>query len=330
MVVDQFSDPVLAHLARRVADRPKLAAALQDFDVDPAEAETLPDHAFAWAEKRAFPLHSREHAMMSRTYREGVANVPEHVDTAIKQACAVYGIDDALYTRPKTAAAPSPASDYLLPDIRRLHVTNAEQVKVAEERLRTEGRSLSVAHRALASANLVKKAANYGVRLRPEIDTMKMAGLTTTDRRMLVDWLEARYEAAPAEHKDGYRKLAGAASQLPEELRDREMQIKLAEAIQELDEASGLDRHWGRRLIDPLLTVFNTTKVAGPGVTLAGRFVPMDRVASYPSDFYSDILGPDIVREASDGAGQFDPYKLAAVLGTLPVDMQRVLSQQMR
>jgi hypothetical protein len=328
MVVDQFSDPVLAHLARRVADRPKLAAALQDFDVDPAEAALLPDDAFAWAEKRAFPLHSREHAMMSRAYREDLPGVPDHVDAAIKQACAVYGVDDALYARPKVAAAPLPASDYLLPDIRRLRVTNASQVKTAEEQLRYEGDKLTVEHRALACANLARKAASFNVRLRD--DTLKMAGLVATDRRTLLDWLEARCEAAPAEHKDGYRKLAGAASRLPEELRDREAQVKLAEALQQLDEAAGLDRHWNRRLPDPLLTVFNTTKIAGPGVTLAGRFVPMDRIAAYDSNFYSDVLGPDIVREASDGAGQFDPYKLAAVLGTLPVDMQRALSQQMR
>ena len=173
----------------------------------------------------------------------------------------------------------------------------------------------------------MRKAANYGVSLRPE--TLKMAGVAVTDRQTLVDWLEARDEAAPAEHKDGYRKLAGAASRLPTELRDREVQVKLAEAIQELDESAGLDRHWGRRLLDPVLTVFNT-KTAGPGVTLAGRHIPMARLAAYPSSFYSDVLGPDIVREASDGAGQFDPYKLAAVLGTLPVDMQRVLSAQMR
>lgn len=328
MVVDQFSDPVLANLARRVVDRPKLAAALQDFDVDPMEADKLPDGAFAWPEKRAFPLHGREHAMMSRAYREGLPGVPEYVDAAIKNACAVYQVDDALYARPKVAAVAPPSSDYLLPDIRRLSVTNADQVKTAEEKLRTEGSRLSVTHRALASANLVRKAASFGVRLRAE--TLKTAGLTVTDRHVLIDWLNARYEAAPLEHKEAYRKLAGAAIRLPEELRDRDAQIKLAEALQELDEAAGLDRHWGRRLLDPLMTVFNTTKVAGPGVTLAGRFVPMDRVAAYPSDFYSDILGPDIVREASDGGGQFDPYKLAAVLGTLPVDMQRVLSAQMR
>jgi hypothetical protein len=40
-VVDQFSDPVMAHLVRRVSDRPKLAAAIQDFDVDRDEQDAL-------------------------------------------------------------------------------------------------------------------------------------------------------------------------------------------------------------------------------------------------------------------------------------------------
>jgi hypothetical protein len=327
MFVDQFSDPVMAHLVRRVADRPKLAAAIQDFDVDPAERETLPNTAFAWPEKRAFPIHNRDHAMMSRVYRENLPDVPEYVDRALKEACEVYQIDDALYARPKIAAAPPPADEYLLPDIQRLRVVDADGVKLAEERLRVEGSRLSIPHRALASRRLVEKAAFHGVRLRPEIH--KMAGMVVTARQPLVDWLEARREAAPVEHKSGFEKLAHAAKRLPEELRDRDQQVKLAEAIGELDELAGLDRHYGKRLPDPLMTVFNTQKVAGPGVTLAGRFVPMDRVAAYPSSFYSDVLGPDIIREASDSAGQLDPYKLAAVLGTLPVDMQRMLSAQM-
>ena len=64
-------------------------------------------------------------------------------------------------------------------------------------------------------------------------------------------------------------------------------------------------------------------------MNLAGRFVPMDRVASYPSTFYADVLGPDIVREASDGTGAMDHERLAAVLSTLPVDMQRLLASHM-
>jgi hypothetical protein len=327
-VVDQFSDPVMAHLVRRVSDRPKLAAAIQDFDVDREERDTLPASAFAWSEKRAFPVHSREHTMLSRVYREGIPNVPAHVDRALKEACEVYGIDESLFARAKVAAAPEPADAFLLPDIRRMRVTEAAHVKTAEEKLRTEGRKLSVEHRALASRRLVEKAAFYGVTVRDEI--RKMAGMTVTDRQPLVDWIEARREAAPIEHKDGYQKLANAVKRMPAELRDRAQQIKLAEAIGELDELAGLDRFYDRKLPDPLMTVFNSSKVAGQGVTLAGRFHPMDRVASYPSTFYSDILGPDIVREASDTSGQMDPQRLAQVLETLPVDMQRMLSAQMR
>lgn len=327
-VVDQFSDPVMAHLVRRVADRPKLASALGEVDVDAAERERLPDSAFAWPEKRAFPIHSREHAMLSRVYREHLPDVPEYVDRTLKEACEVYQIDDSLYARPKIAAAPPSEDEYLLPDIRRLRVVDAEGVKTAAERLRNEGQKLSIPHRALASRRLVEKAAFHGVALRPEIH--KMAGMVATARQPLVDWLEARREAAPVMHKDGYQKLANAAKRLPEELRDRAQQVKLAEAIGELDELAGLDRYYDRKLPDPLMTVFNTTKVAGSGVTLAGRFVPMTSVASYPSTFYSDVLGPDIVREASDGSGAMDHQRLAAVLETLPVDMQRLLSAQMR
>lgn len=327
-VVDQFSDPVMAHLVRRVSDRPKLAAAIQDIDVNREERDALPATAFAWSEKRAFPVHTREHAMLSRVYREGVQSVPAHVDRALKEACEVYGIDDALYARPKIAAAPEPADNYLLPDIRRLRVTEAGHVKEAEEKLRTEGQKLSIPHRALASRRLVEKAAFFGVGVRDEI--RKMAGMTVTERQPLVDWLEARREAAPVEHKDGYQKLANAAKKLPPEMRDRAQQIKLAEAIGEMDVLAGLDRYYDRKLPDPLMTVFNSNKVAGQGVTLAGRFLPIDRVASYPSTFYSDILGPDIVREASDGTGHMDHQRLAQVLETLPVDMQRMLSAQMR
>lgn len=326
--MDQFSDPVMAHLVRRVAGRPKLAAAIQDIDVDTAERDTLPDHAFAWPEKRAFPVHTREHAMLSRAYREDLPDVPPHVDRALKEACDVYGVDEGLYAREKVAAAPAPADDFLLPDIRRLRVTEAGHVKEAAERLRVEGRRLSIPHRALASVRLVEKAAFFGVGVRPEIH--KMAGMVVTERQALIDWLEARREAAPTPYKASYDKLAAEARRLPAELRDRAQQVKLAEAIQEIDELSGLDRHYDRRLPDPLMTVFNTEKVAGPGVTLAGRFVPMDRVASYPSTFYSDVLGPDIVREAADGTGGMDPVRLAAVLETLPVDMQRLLSSHMR
>lgn len=328
MVVDQSTDSVMAHLARRVADRPKLAQALGHVDVDVDEISRLPDTAFAWPEKRAYPIHSPGHALMSCAYREGADGVPSHVDATLKEALDVYGVDASVLARPKVAAAPASDDDFLLPAIRRLRVTAPGHVKAAEAKLLEEGGRLDLPMLALASARLVHKAAFYGVPLRPE--TRKMAGMTVTDTRVLRDWIEARQEAAPPDHKDGFRKLAASVSRLPSELRDRAVQVKLAGALHELDEMAGLDRHYGRRLPDPMSTVFNTDKVAGQGVTLAGRFLPLERLASFDPSFYSDVLGPDIVREASDGSGGLDVQRLAQVIETLPVDMQRCLSAQIR
>lgn len=326
MVIDQFHDPVLGMLTKIASDRPRLASAMMSFDIDPSELDSLPDDAFAWPEKRAYPVHSREHATLSRAYRDGMGGkVPAHVDTTIKEALEVYGVDEALFARTKVAAV-SPlddASNYLLPDIRRLRVMEAGHVKVAADRLIQQGDRLSPGHRVLAGARLVEKAAFFGVRISDEV--RKMAGLVATSTPVLADWLDARSQAASAEFRDGYAKLAAEVRRMPDELRDCGIQARLASALEELDELSGLDRQWGRRLPDPHASVFNTTKVAGPGVTLAGRFIPMERMAAYPTSFYADALGPDIVREATDLGGRLDVEKLAAVLSTLPVDMQRVL-----
>jgi len=326
-VIDQFHDPVMATLTKIAAERPGVARAVMNYDVNPGEADELPDDAFAWPEKRAYPIHSREHAVMSQAYRLGSGrSVPAHVDRTLKEALDVYGVNPDEFARSKTAAetvSRDDSSAYLLPDIKRLRVTSAAQVKIAETRLAEEGQRLSPGHRMMAGFRLVEKAAFLGVEVSPE--TRKMAGLVATSTSALADWLDARQGAAPEPYRDAFGKLAHEVRRMPEELRDQGTQVKLASAIEQLDQIAGLDVHWGRRLPDPLATVFNTTKVAGPGITLAGKFIPMERMASYPTSFYSDALGPDIVREATDATGHLDVEKLAAVLGTLPVDMQRVL-----
>lgn len=326
--VDQFRDPALAVLVNLVAGRPKVAAAVADFDIQPGEAEALPDSAFAWAEKRAFPVHSREHTILSRVYRENVSNVPKYVDEALKEACDMYGIPEDLFAREKTAAVEDNLDDYLLPSMKRLPVRSAEQVKTAEAKLLAGFQKLALEHRAEACKRLIDKAVQYGVTLDPFMH--KLAGFTITSTAQLTRWIEARTEAAPQGYKEAFQKLADAVKELPPEIHDRAQQIKIAETIGELDKRAGLVRYYDRKLPDALQTVFNTDKIAGHGVDLNGRFVPMARLASYPATFYGDILGDDLVREASDGRGGIDPQKLAAILQTLPRDMKNILSTQMR
>lgn len=327
-MVDQYRDPTLALLIQLVAGRPKLAAAVGDVDIQPDELDTLPTSAFAWPEKRAFPLHTKDHAMLSRVYRENSTNVPAHVDAALKEACDLYGVDDSLFTRVKQAAPVDNPENYLLPDRKLIPVRNAEEVKLAEEKVIAGYTKLSVETRALACTRLVEKAAHFGVTLKPM--THKLAGFTVTSTQILKDWLGARTEAAPAQFKEAFQKLADAVGALPAEIRDRATQIKLAEVIDALDKKAGLVRHYDRKLPDPMLSVFNTEKVAGQGVNLGSKFVSMTRLASYPASFFGDVIGDDLVREASDGKGGMDPYKLAAILETLPLDMKNVLAQQMR
>lgn len=328
-IIDQFHDPSFAVLVHLVADRPKVASLVGDADIDDAELATLPDSAFAWPEKRAFPVHSKEHTILSRVYRENMPAVPVYVDEALKEACDIYGIGEDIFARQKQAAVEDNLDDYLLPDLKRLPVRSAEGVKVAEEKLLAGYTKLSVEHRAMACKRLMDKAAAFGVPLHPQMH--KLAGFTVTTTDDLYRWIEARSEAAKApEHKVAYQKLAHEVRRLPAELRDRPTQLKLADIIDELDKKAGLSRYYDRKLPDPLQTVFNTDKLAGSGVDLNGKFVPTTRLASYPSSFYADVLGEDLVREASDGRGGVDPYKLATILETLPRDMKGELARHMR
>lgn len=327
-VVDQFHDPSFALFINLTKNRPQIVERVKEADVQEEELATLPDNAFAWPEKRAFPVHTAEHAVFSRVYRENVLNVPPYVDQTLKEACEVYGVDEALFARPKLAMAPDDPEDYLLPEMKRLPCRNAEQVKLAEEKLLAGYTKLSVESRALACRRLIEKAAAFEVKLNPLM--RKLAGFTISSTKIMRDWIEARREAAPEMYKSAYQKLADGLKGLPPEIRDREQLVKVAEVLCELDKKAGLQKHYDRKLPDPLLTVFNTDKLAGAGVNLGSKFVSMERLASFPATFYGDILGPDIVREASDNQGGIDPQKLAMILDTLPRDMKMMLAANMR
>jgi hypothetical protein len=327
-LVDQYRDPTLALLVHLVAEHPRVVELVKEAEILPEEADALPDSAFAWPEKRAFPIHSREHAVLSRVYRTNLADVPPHVDDALKEACDVYGVPDGVFEREKRAATPDDPEDYLLPDDKRLPVRTAAEVRRAEKALLDGYQKLAFEHRAEACKRLVDKAAIHGVALDPLMH--KLAGFTVSSTQTVKDWLGARREAAPPTYKEAFQKLADALAGQPAEVRDRAALVRLAEVIGELDKKAGLVRHYDRRLPDPLQTVFNTNKVAGHGVELGGRFVPMQRLAEYPASFYGDVLGDDVVREAADGRGGLDPHKLAMILETLPRDMKLLLSRQMR
>ena len=170
-------------------------------------------------------------------------------------------------------------------------------------------------------------AVEHEVKLPAQI--LKFAGVTMCDTKRLRDWLGARAEATTdPQIKAGYEELYEKVGRLQPVIGDREELIKVACAIQELDEAAGLGKFYDRLLLDPLSTVFNTEKVADEMIELAGRQVPLEQLLQVEPEVYRDVFGPDLADEFIDG-DMIDPEQLKVILPTVPFDLQRTLAVQM-
>jgi hypothetical protein len=329
MLIDQTRDLSCIQLYKLVKDRPDVESYIKEASFSEEEFSALPDSAFAWPEKRAFPIHSKEHAIISRVYRSKCAGVPDYVDVMLKQACEMYDVPESIFAEASVKVASVSEDDYLLPEQRKIRVKTAEDARKAQSTLLKTAARMSPVLKAKCATRLLEKAAKLGVTLDEKIHAM--AGHTTSKTATLIDWVNARAAAAlEAPHKQAYEKLAENLRTQPAELRDRDGLVKVAEAIHELDKTAGLTKHYGKRLLDPMDTVFNTTtKIAARTVDLNGRRVTVDKLAAYSSEFYGDILGDDLVREASHN-GSLDFDKLATIIDTLPRDLKDILARQMR
>jgi hypothetical protein len=324
---DQFHDPAYATLYHLLQENPQAADFVKHAELNEDQIGTLPASAFAWPDKRLFPINTAENTVLSQLYREKCAAVPVEVDEALNKALEIYGVKP-LVTRTKVAATPPPISDdeYLLPSVHRLRVKTAEDVKVAEKLLLEQYPKLSITDRAEGFINLVKRARDLNVSLEPE--THRMAGMTVCSTKIAMDFIEARRCATKEPlFQRAYEKLAGAFAR--NEIRDRDELIAACDTLAKLDKMAGLEKHYDRDLPDPIRTVFNTTeKIAEDNVDLAGRLVSMQKLATLPSSFWGDVMGPEMLKEITDKRGEVDVTKLGQVLPTLPLDLKLILKHQ--
>ena len=326
-IIDQFSDPGFKLLSQRICQFPEADEFIKTAELNDNENEKRASTSFAWKERRLFPIDDAGQAALSRLYMEKQAGIPKEAYDICNKALELYGIEMPL--QEKTAAEVVDFGDYLLPEMKRFRVKTAEDVRLASDAILRNQRKMDTNTKALASVNLTKKAVDLGERL--PTDILKFAGATMCDTGVLHDWLEARSTATlDPQVMFGYQKLAEEVHALPQLCSDRDELIKVAAVIQELDHAVGLDAHYGRKFLDPLLTVFNTEKVADELMTLAGRQVPMDQMLSIDPEIYKDVFGDDLAAEFVDEVtGQIDPENLQIILPTVPLDLQQALAAQM-
>jgi len=316
-IADQYHDTAYGILYQRLKDFPELAGVVKTAELEAGGDQLLPSTAFAWPDERRYPIHTREHAALSYAYAKTAAEVPPDVKQRLENALAIYDVPLSVYQTAKVAAAPA-EQRYALPDQRLLNLGTLEK---SAEVFEQQASRLPADLRAQAAVAL----ASEGVR---RTKVAQYAGLTMCDTRKAADWLDARADAAPGQYKSAFQTMADGLRQQPAMSADRFGLSKLAAAIDELDREAGLVKHYDRRLPDPLMTIFNTEKVAGTTVDLGGYPVPVDELAKLSADFWSDLGGPELARELAPG-GRVDPSKVAEVVETLPLDLKLVLRKQM-
>lgn len=332
-VIHQFNDPSHRTLVRELIDHPEYEDLIKCASLDPAYAEDLESTAFAWPERRLFPIDTEDNATLSYIYAEKNASVPSYVKEDIKEVLDLYGVELPDLAEKTASEIVNDDSCYLLPEIQRWKVTDEGSVKLAAEALIERHGELDLDSRTTAAVRLLKIASAYSndTQFNDHMWSTKvaqMAGATASNTRVAVDWVEARAVAAPPEYKEAYQKVASMLMDVEPISYDRPSLIKLAEVIHKLDTSSGLSDLYGRLIPDPILTVFNTEKLAEDTVDLAGTSVPMSKMMTVPVAHYEDIFGEDITPEITTG-GELDPVKVAQVIGTMPRDLKMVLRTQM-
>lgn len=323
-------DPTLIVLASALVDRPALRVKLAGASFTGADA--LPDTAFAWQEKRRFPVHSEVDTLASLVYRAKLASVPEHVDVALARAARAWGIDPEILRSSagsaKVAEAPAaPAVEYAVPSQGRLPLGSAAQVKIAEEVLLRDGLAALPYAELVAGAQKIASCAE-AFDIYPDASLRRLAGDGACHVPTLREHLNGRAAyVKTAAARDAYDTLARSVAKYEDGgsgmAYDRGVLEKVAKAIHRLDVAHGIDAEYGPRVLDPMRAVFNSTfrnkeASAAGTLTLGGQAVPLSALYKLSEADWRD-LGLDDLGPVCAGR---DARNLEAQLRVLPRGLQ--------
>lgn len=321
-IYDQFHDPGYGRLKNLLDAHPGAAELLKEASIEDTEPE-LPAGAYAWPERRLFPVHSREHAALSHLYaKTAEAEIPAHVRAKLDDAMEAYEIPSSAFGRTSTKTA---SDDECLFPGGRYPVRNAAEVKTAEARLLPQVHKLDGATRLNVFSKLATAAEVHGVKLAAE--SLRLACKTASNPERLAAHLEARAAAATdATLSEKFAALAKAVRKSHADLHEEGTRRKVASFIVELDRKAGFEAKYDRELEDPARTVSNTTKTAEATCDIGGRSYSQADLARIPMDLYKHALGDDIAPAIGRG-GTVDPKLAAEVLSTLPADMKKTFTR---
>jgi hypothetical protein len=217
--------------------------------------------------------------------------------------------------------------------VKRLPITSTNQVKQAAVWLQTHGRALPYSLRNAASVRVLDKAASLGAALTSEETESleKMAGRGVCDPDDVKRQMHLRISACQGEKHAAIR--TGLLA-MDEQIRVNTkaalnplMLTKLAETIDDVDQALGLPAHYGQLLQAPEDFLFSATftKAAAEVDDLCplinGQVYSKSDLVKVPPEKLAELWGDKFVDACThDDSRKLDPEKMATVLETLPRD----------
>lgn len=324
-MIDQNNDTTFSKLREILNDFPNIKPLIKKASVGEEVRSSLNTAAFADRVNRRFPVNSAADTILSKAYATKVANLADGVMAEIDTALDMYNVDRNLFNTTKVAQVKR-EPNYLLEGQKKWDLNKNTSIKLAEQALFRNKNKLAPKTLSTASLKLIKEAYSRGEEV--NTSTLRHAGLVQCDSKYASDWLEVRaHKATNPNVASAFTKLAGVMAKVDNSI-SRDDLIKVSSAIDKLDKTAGFTKYYGRKLPDPVETIFNTKTAMQAMLNLGGKDIPIEKLMSVSPEVYGDILGSDIVDEITEG-GELAPDKLGAILETLPKDMKDSLVKEL-
>jgi hypothetical protein len=323
-----------------------------------------PSNPRHFADKRLpydYPVHSKAATYFSlvrfaEEKAQHSAKVQPLIERVLHKAAEFWGIPNAVHKINTKHAQLNQSDD--APDScfalvtasngekqRSYPLRNSLEVKRAAEWFQARRHQLREVHhcdeRMEIASRILEKASQYGVGLTDDETTAleRAAGYGSGDKRKIASMLRDRVKAAhrvSPETRVMMEKLAETVESQSDLFLDPGTRSKLAETVEDFDQAHGLLNRYTDLLPAPEDVLFETTrtKEASRGVEecalLSGSVYSMEDLARADKNAMRDIFGRDIVEDLMSGL-QLDPEKMADFTQTLPLPdaeaMDRIMAE---
>lgn len=333
--MDFYSDDkrIVLHLIDKIRPLPGFVKKASIID-----KETIPENRFADVANQRFPAYDPASTYLSYCYYcMNRDKLPPAIGENLVKSALFFGVADDIkeFTKrfvdaKKHLTKKAEAATYAIPERKQFPLATPEQVLLASDHFDRNHRHYGIPDRVRISQGIIKKANEFGLPVSSTVVVQysNFQPICRSDKatagilaRSLMGNLTKQAQQAYLQIGNG---LSGNAG-------NYETLLGVTEALEHLDRATGVNRHYGRGVASPIETVFNTmakTAMAQVDIVKLGNDeYLLNDFLKIPEEVYSDAFGDDFLEQVQSATGELDKEKLRQIIPTLPADERNLLKR---